>query len=161
MVDVGAKAETRREATAECFVRMAPGTVRALRDPGLFTLALGGLFYSFAFFVLLAYTPLLLDLSAQALGLIFFAWGVLLAITSVFAAPWLRARFGPMPVALVVLALFAVDLLVVAVAPRPVEVVAVVLAGALLGVNNALFTSLAMEVSTATRSMASAAPFRI
>jgi cyclic pyranopterin monophosphate synthase len=35
MVDVGAKADTRREATAECFVRMAPGTVRALREATL------------------------------------------------------------------------------------------------------------------------------
>src|SRR3981081_47343 len=35
MVDVGAKSETRREATAECFVRMAPETVRALREATL------------------------------------------------------------------------------------------------------------------------------
>jgi cyclic pyranopterin monophosphate synthase len=32
MVDVGAKPVTRREATAECFVRMAPDTVRAIRE---------------------------------------------------------------------------------------------------------------------------------
>jgi cyclic pyranopterin phosphate synthase len=32
MVDVGGKPETRREATAECFVRMAPATVRAIRE---------------------------------------------------------------------------------------------------------------------------------
>jgi cyclic pyranopterin phosphate synthase len=32
MVDVGAKAETRREATAECLVRMRPETIRAIRD---------------------------------------------------------------------------------------------------------------------------------
>ena len=31
MVDVGQKPQTRREATAECFVRMAPDTVLALR----------------------------------------------------------------------------------------------------------------------------------
>ncbi len=35
MVDVGAKSETRREATAECFVRMAPDTVRAVREAAL------------------------------------------------------------------------------------------------------------------------------
>jgi cyclic pyranopterin phosphate synthase len=35
MVDVGAKAETRREATAECFVRLAPATVTALREATL------------------------------------------------------------------------------------------------------------------------------
>jgi cyclic pyranopterin phosphate synthase len=35
MVDVGDKAETRREARAECFVRMAPDTVHALRQATL------------------------------------------------------------------------------------------------------------------------------
>jgi len=35
MVDVGDKSRTRREATAECFVRMAPETVRALREATL------------------------------------------------------------------------------------------------------------------------------
>jgi cyclic pyranopterin phosphate synthase len=35
MVDVGAKSETRREATAECLVRMAPETLRAIRDSEL------------------------------------------------------------------------------------------------------------------------------
>src|SRR5216110_3728473 len=35
MVDVGGKPETSREATAECFVRMAPATVAALRDASL------------------------------------------------------------------------------------------------------------------------------
>jgi cyclic pyranopterin phosphate synthase len=35
MVDVSAKAETRREATAECLVRMAPATLRAIRDSEL------------------------------------------------------------------------------------------------------------------------------
>jgi cyclic pyranopterin monophosphate synthase len=35
MIDVGDKPETRREATAECFVRMAPATVTALREASL------------------------------------------------------------------------------------------------------------------------------
>lgn len=35
MVDVGGKAETRRTAVAECFVRMAPDTVRAIREATL------------------------------------------------------------------------------------------------------------------------------
>jgi cyclic pyranopterin phosphate synthase len=35
MVDVGAKAETRREATAECLVRMTPETLRAIRESEL------------------------------------------------------------------------------------------------------------------------------
>jgi cyclic pyranopterin phosphate synthase len=35
MVDVGEKGTTRREATAECLVRMAPATVAAIRDASL------------------------------------------------------------------------------------------------------------------------------
>jgi MFS family permease len=55
-----------------------------------------------------------------------------------------------------VLFLFALDLLVMAVTPSGIVVVAIIVSGALLGVGNALFTSLAMEVSPATRSVASA-----
>src|SRR6266566_9166260 len=35
MVDVGAKPETKREATAECMVVMAPETIRAVREATL------------------------------------------------------------------------------------------------------------------------------
>ena len=35
IVDVSGKPETRREAVAECFVRMAPATVQAIRDDTL------------------------------------------------------------------------------------------------------------------------------
>jgi len=35
MVDVGGKAETRRTAIAECFVRMAPDTVKAIQEATL------------------------------------------------------------------------------------------------------------------------------
>lgn len=136
--------------------RSAKDIFEAYRDPGLLSLALGCLFYSFAFFVLLAYTPLMLGMSARNLGLIFFGWGVLVGICSVFVAPWARQRFGPVRAALGVLALLALDMLVVAVAPLPVVVVAVILSGALLGTNNAIFTSLAMEVSAIPRPSASA-----
>ena len=136
--------------------RTAMDTFRALRHPGLNTLASAGLCYSFGFFVVLAYTPLLLNLSAETLGFIFFGWGVLVALTSVFAAPWLRHRFGVVETVLAILVLFAIDMAVMAVSPRPVVIGAVIMSGALLGVNNALFTSLAMEVSPITRSVASA-----
>ena len=33
-------------------------------------------------------------MGAHALGLVFFGWGLLLAISSVFAAPRLKRRFG-------------------------------------------------------------------
>jgi ACDE family multidrug resistance protein len=136
--------------------RSAADTFRALRDPALLTLSCGGLLYSFAFFIVLAYGPLLLGLRARDLGLIFFGWGVLVAFSSVLVAPWLRSRWGPTRVVFAVLFLFAVDLVVMAVAPTSAVVVAIIASGAVLGVGNALFTSLAMEVSAATRSVASA-----
>ena len=48
------------------------------------------------------------------LGAVFFGWGVLVAIFSVFVAPRLQARFGTAPVLYVNLALFATLLAVIA-----------------------------------------------
>src|SRR3954471_17640417 len=68
--------------------------LKALRHRGLLIVALVALAYNFGFFTLLAYTPFPLEMGAHALGLVFFGWGLLLAITSVFVAPRLKARFG-------------------------------------------------------------------
>ena len=64
---------------------------------GLLITGLVALFYNFGFFTLLAYTPFPLEMGAHALGLVFFGWGLLLAISSVFAAPRLKRRFGVVP----------------------------------------------------------------
>ena len=42
------------------------------------------------FFTLLAFTPFPLDMTASQVGWIFFGWGLLLAITSVWVAPVLQ-----------------------------------------------------------------------
>ena len=52
---------------------------RALRYPGLLTIALTALFYNMGFFTLLAFTPFPLDMTASQVGWIFFGWGLLLA----------------------------------------------------------------------------------
>ena len=61
--------------------------VRALRHRGLLAAGLVALFYNFGFFTLLAYTPFPLHLGAHALGFVFFGWGLLVAIFSVWVAP--------------------------------------------------------------------------
>ena len=48
------------------------------------------------FFTLLAFTPFPLDMTASQVGYIFFGWGLLLAITSVWVAPVLQRLFGSM-----------------------------------------------------------------
>lgn len=130
--------------------------LRAVRHPGLFTLALTALFYNFGFFTLLAYTPFVLQMDAHHLGLVFFGWGLLLAITSVFVAPRLDRRFGTAPTLYVILAGLAVIEAYMSIAPHDGLVVAVIVSGALLGINNTLITQAVMTVSPAERPIASA-----
>jgi MFS transporter, ACDE family, multidrug resistance protein len=134
--------------------------IRALRDPGLRTVAIMAFLYNFGFFTLLAYTPFALEISSPIeLGLVFFGWGVCLAVASVLLAPRLQRRFGTVPVISAMLTLFALVLLVEAVFVdvKPVLVVGTIVAGIFLGVNNTIVTELVMEVSPVQRSTASAA----
>jgi predicted MFS family arabinose efflux permease len=132
---------------------------RALRYPGLLTIALTALFYNMGFFTLLAFTPFPLDMTAHQVGLIFFGWGVLLAITSVWVAPILQRRFGSIPTVLVSLTLFGLDLVAMAVWTdhKEVLVVGVIAAGAFLGVNNTVITEAVMGAAPVERPVASSA----
>lgn len=138
-----------------------------LRDPlialghgGLRATAIAAFFYNFGFFTVLAYVPFILGMTAYGIGAVFFGWGVLLAVCSVFLAPVLQNRFGTSTVLVGSLGSLAVALgllAVFAVGRVPAVVVVTILSGALLGVNNTLFTELAMEVSDSPRPVASAA----
>ncbi len=132
---------------------------RALRHRSLLVVALTSLLYNFGFFTLLAFTPFPLNMSARAIGLIFFGWGLLLAISSVWVAPWLQRRIGTVTSILVALSSFAVILLVMAVFTDSKTVLAggVVLAGFFLGINNTLVTETVMKAAPVERGTASAA----
>jgi MFS transporter, ACDE family, multidrug resistance protein len=133
--------------------------ILALGHRGLLTLGLTALCYNFGFFTLLAYTPFPLRLDAHGLGLVFFGWGVMLAITSVFLAPMVQAHFGTLPTMYAMLLLVGLDLALmgVGVSSRVVLIVAVILGGAFLGVNNTLITTAVMQSSPIDRPVASAA----
>ncbi len=137
-----------------------------LRDPllalghkGLRTTAASGLFYNYGFFTILAFTPFILGMDAYGIGGVFFGWGVAVAIFSVFVAPVLQNRFGAVKVLTGTLALLLLDLVGIGLAAGhsvPTVVVLVIVAGALLGVNNTVYTELAMGVSDSPRPVASA-----
>ncbi len=133
--------------------------IRALRHRPLLLMALTALLYNFGFFTLLAFTPFPLDLSARAIGLIFFGWGLLLAVSSVWVAPRLQAKIGTIPSVLLALTAFALILLSMAVFTdsKPVLAGGVVLAGFFLGINNTLVTESVMKAAPVERSTASAA----
>src|SRR6201986_1220808 len=67
---------------------------KALRHRGLLTMALTALCYNWGFFTILGYAPFPMELSPIKLGLVFFGWGIMVAVFAVFGAPWLQARFG-------------------------------------------------------------------
>lgn len=132
---------------------------RALRHRGLLGVAITALLYNFGFFTLLAFTPFPLDMSASEIGLIFFGWGVALAVTSVAVAPRLQHRFGTLPVLLVNLLAMTATLIVMAVATDNKTVLAtcVVVAGLFIGINNTLITETVMKAAPVERGVASAA----
>jgi predicted MFS family arabinose efflux permease len=133
--------------------------LKALRHRGLLVAGLVALFYNFGFFTLLAYTPFPLHMGAHALGLVFFGWGVLLAITSVFAAPRIKARYGTVPTLGAMYAAIAALLLVMGLgeSSRALLAVCVIVAGAFLGVINTVLTEAVMKVAPVERPVASSA----
>jgi ACDE family multidrug resistance protein len=138
----------------------APRTVRdivqALGHPDVFANAAAGLGYSYGFFTILAYSPLALGFPALVLGLIYFAWGVLVAVSSVWLVNELRPRFGAVPILLADLGVFVGLLAVLGVVPsRTAAIGLIVGSGIVCGVANALFTTLAIEVSPFQRSISS------
>ena len=133
--------------------------LKALRHRGLLTMGVTALLYNWGFFTMLGYVPFPMHLSIYGLGAVFFGWGVLVAVFSVFVAPRLQRRFGTAPTLYVNLALFAVVLAVIAAFTDypAVLVVCVVVAGAMIGVNNTLTTQAVMLVAPVERPVASAA----
>jgi ACDE family multidrug resistance protein len=142
-------------------------TFAALRHPALLTLGLGALFYNFGFFSLLAYSPFPLEAAAHLagvaefgaheLGLVFFGWGLCVAVTSVFVAPPLTRRFGRQPVLYAMLALLGADLMVMALTTASLValVVGVIVAGLFLGVMNTVLTESVMLATELPRQVAS------
>ncbi|MEW9554296.1 MFS transporter [Nonomuraea sp. NPDC050783] len=134
--------------------------IRALAHGGLSTTAFTALFYNFAFFTVLAFTPFILGMSPYGIGAVFFGWGVCVALASVFGAPPLQRRIGSVGVlhlSLAALAVLQAGIAVFAGTGIHAGLVAcTVLTGVPIGLNNTVFTESAMEVSDAPRPVASA-----
>lgn len=130
--------------------------IKALGHGGLASAAVSAFFYNYAFFTVLAFTPFVLNMSPYKSGAVFFAWGVLLAVFSVLVAPRLQERLGSLKVLGGSLVLLAVDLIVLGYGDHTTAVVCTVLSGAFIGLNNTVYTELALGVSDAPRPVASA-----
>ncbi|MBZ5732933.1 MFS transporter [Nocardioides sp. TRM66260-LWL] len=133
---------------------------RALRHPALLLLGVTAIFYNIGFFTILAAGPFALPgFGILQVGWVFFAWGLLLAFTSVAVAPLVQRAIGTVPAIIAMLALFTLDLVMIALLTEhtPVVVVGIVASGAFIGVNNTLITEAVMGAAPVERPVASAA----
>ncbi len=132
----------------------------ALKNHRLRSIGIIALLYNFGFFTILAYAPfLLVGLTEMQVGFVFFGWGILLAIASVFVAPRLEQKTNTLMTLLIGLDFFLVCLVVIGInADQPVLVAfGVIIAGFFQGLVNTLLTTVAMENKTIERSVASSA----
>ncbi|MEV6023439.1 MFS transporter [Streptomyces sp. NPDC052036] len=130
--------------------------VKALGHGGLASAAVSAFFYNYTFFTVLAFTPFVLNMTPYKSGAVFFAWGLLLAVFSVIVAPRMQKRFGSLKVLGGSLVLLAADVAVLGYGDHTTAVVCTILSGAFIGVNNTVYTELALGVSDAPRPVASA-----
>ncbi|WP_329122433.1 MFS transporter [Streptomyces sp. NBC_01465] len=130
--------------------------IRALGHGGLASVAASAFFYNYAFFTVLAFTPFVLNMTPYKSGAVFFCWGLLLAVFSVLVAPRLQKRFGTLKVLGGSLVLLAADLVVLGYGSHTTAIVATIVSGAFIGLNNTVYTELALGVSDAPRPVASA-----
>ncbi|WP_051222771.1 MFS transporter [Conexibacter woesei] len=139
---------------AERISLVAP--LKALTEHRLLVGSVVALLYNFGFFMLLAYTPLPLDLGVHELGAVFFAWGVLVALGAIFGAPALAQRFPRIPLLAATFVLLAIDLLVIGLAihDKTIMVVAIIASGLVLGVANATLSNMLLGLSTTDTSIA-------
>ena len=132
---------------------------RALGRPALAILAVTAFFYNIGFFVLLAFSPFPLGFGAMGIGFTFFGWGVALAITSVWVAPWMMRRMRRTTIILTIMPLLAVDLIVAGLVAETAAflVACIIIGGLLLGIMNTVLTEAVMEATDLPRSVASSA----
>lgn len=129
---------------------------RALADRRLLMIALAAMFYTYAFFTVLAWTPFALGYGPFAIGAIFFGWGVLVAVCGVVVGPRLAARIGEGNAVVASLVMYTLLMVAFALGSPVVIVIATVLSGIATGCLNTFLTGLAMSVSDAPRPVASA-----
>ncbi|MDK4353008.1 MFS transporter [Enterococcus thailandicus] len=132
--------------------------VKALANHKLRSVGLIALLYNFGFFTLLAYAPFLLTgYTEMQVGFIFFGWGVLLAISSIFVAPFLERKYTTYRTIMTAFVFFTFCLILLGLGTSiPILVpISIVLAGFFQGIINTLLTTIAMEIPGLERNVAS------
>ena len=147
--------------------RSAIEPFKTLVDPRISILMLAALVYNYGYFTLLAYAPFpLAEASVRAggqftpldLGLVFFGWGLMVSLGSVWLGPRSCEHLGIHRTVAVTLILFTIDevLLATWISPIP-QVIGVIIGGLFIGIVNTAMTEIVMSASNIQREVASSA----
>ncbi|MEW2695438.1 MFS transporter [Enterococcus raffinosus] len=131
---------------------------KAMKNHKLRSIGLIALLYNFGFFTLLAYAPFLMpNFSEMEIGITFFGWGILLAISSIFLATRFERKIGTFYTLMICFIGFVICLLLMGInADQPTLVAAaLIVAGFFQGIINTLMTTIAMEIPGIKRNIAS------
>lgn len=141
--------------------RKVPGVgelVNLIKFPPFLKVAIGAMCYYYGFFVVLAYSPLVIKISTIELGFVFCGWGLMLAFGSAVLSHALEKRFKPSSILPWSLGIFMILMAALFFFnSTEVRIILVIVSGLFSGLNNALFTTSAMAVSPYERGVTSGA----
>jgi predicted MFS family arabinose efflux permease len=111
-------------------------------------ISLAAMLYFYGFIVVLAYSPLVVNLNPIEIGLLFFGWGLALACGSIIISTKLEKMYEVKKIIPVTIFIFAIILLfIMEVDTKALMVMLIISSGLLSGINNSLLTSYVMEVN--------------
>ncbi|MGL4848105.1 MAG: MFS transporter [Clostridium sp.] len=132
--------------------------IKLIKVKRFIKVAIAGMFYYYGFFVVLAYTPLVLKIPTIVLGLVFCGWGLMLAFGSAVLSHKLEKKYEVSKILPWSLIIFAILLGILFLAHSTyIRIIVVILSGLVSGLNNALFTTHAMAESPYGRDITSGA----
>lgn len=128
--------------------------IELVKYPPFITTAVSAMLYFFGFFTVMAYTPLILHLSALQIGYVFFFWGLMLALGSAKLSRFVEKKLSMRTALLYSQILFAVIAFgIFAIHNWEIQLGLVILSGLACGLNNAFFGTYTMGVSPYERSV--------
>ena len=115
-------------------------------DVKFLKISIGALFYYYAFFVVLAYSPLVVPMNPIEIGLLFFGWGVALALGSIVLSDLLERRWRVEKIIPPTLGAFSLVLLALMASDSLTRMaIFIVISGLLSGIINSLLTTYVMQ----------------
>lgn len=103
--------------------------------------------YFYGFIVILAYSPLVINLNPLEMGLLFFGWGLALAFGSIVLSTKLEKKYKVKQIVPFSIFIFATILLImITIQSKALMSMLIILSGLISGINNSLLTSYVMQL---------------